>query len=665
MGHIVFRFTFVMVLFVLSAGREASGQATAILFRYLPEGDAFTSSVVLEDVEEGPFIDPVEFAARNPGGWGMTAPSSAEFEAPASRIRSVQTEDFSQPLGPQMTVEVWFRGQASNQTSTLISNRVSESDGFTIGLERDTPYLEFAVENSTYRLDAESAIEVDENAWVAATIMYWQGTLTLRLYVDGVLHAELEEQPSIPSPYAIAHPVMIGTSATGDPGSPTLTGTFTGQLFAALIKGYAATDAYLNSGIPHDGGAYFGLPSYHDYPLDDQRLPADLRIQSSPVDIQERFFLPYANDLYIPQGTATRIEEIDGEDVPFVYVSYYHRTRLGTIELQHSIVVEMNGRTGLVRRTFRLMGQLAYSHAGGVAFSHGALYVSSAGVLERYPLPDWDASNPVKYVDLFPDRDGTIQTPSKASFVSAFRDTLWVGDYRTSSDTAPFLFAHALDQNGRPDPDPVYRFPLPRRIQGVDLIESPRGTVVVLSRNRTSTTAELLRYRLDALSTTSVVSPDSVVIMPHGIEDLSFLPDGTLWTNSESGTDYYQRKSSGAWSSFYPFVYSIPASSILGAPLPTNRDELPLGSDLDVEVFPNPFIDTLRISLSGGGDSDGVMSVFVVDLLGRRVATIAGGIRSGQAHHLTWDEILLPAGMYFAVIEHGSRRTVKPIFRTN
>ena len=125
MNHIVLRCTLVLVLFVLSAGLEASGQATAILFRYLPEGADFTSSVILEEVEEGPFLDPIEFAARNPGGWGMRAPSSAEFEAPGSRIRSLKIEDFSQPFGPQMTAEVWFRGQESNQTSSLLSNRVS------------------------------------------------------------------------------------------------------------------------------------------------------------------------------------------------------------------------------------------------------------------------------------------------------------------------------------------------------------------------------------------------------------------------------------------------------------------------------------------------------------------------------------------------------------
>ncbi len=656
-----FKLIFITVLFVLSAGHKASGQATAVLFRYLPEGASLSSSVITDNVEEGPFLDPVEFAARNPGGWGMTAPSTAEFESVQSTIRSQETESFSQPLGPQFSMEIWFRGQDSGQTSSLLSNRVDSSGGFTIGLSNDVPYFEFAIQDSTYRLNAEHPVATEINVWVAATIKYWQGTLTLRLFVDGVSQSEHAVDLSIPSPYAFSHPIMIGSSAAGDPSDPSLTGTFTGHVFAASVKAYETPEEYVTSGIPHDGSPYFGLPSYHDYDLDNQRLPADLRIQSSPVEIKDRFFLPYANDLYIPQGTASRVETSDSEDIPYVYVSYYHRTRQGTIRLQHSIVAEINAQTGMVRRAFRLMGQLSHSHAGGVAYSHGALYISSESILERYPLPDWDPSNPQKYVDLQADSDGTIQTPSKASFVSAFRDTLWVGDYRTSSDVAPYLFAHALDEQGRPDPTPSYRFPLPRRIQGVDLIEGPRGTVVVLSRNRTSTTAELLRYRREDLSPSVLVDPDSVIIMPHGIEDLSFLPDGSLWTNSESGTDYYQRKSSGAWASFYPFVYSIPASAVLGSPMPTSREHGPFIPDLEADVFPNPFNNTLRISLNEQFSES--VSVYIFDALGRRIATLAQNVPSNGSLELQWDATRIPAGAYFTVIESGHKRIVTSIIR--
>ena len=65
-------------------------------------------------------------------------------------------------------------------------------------MENDIPFLEFDLQSSTYRLDADRPVEIDENTWVAATIFYWQGALTLRLFVDGVLQDDLVEQLSIP-----------------------------------------------------------------------------------------------------------------------------------------------------------------------------------------------------------------------------------------------------------------------------------------------------------------------------------------------------------------------------------------------------------------------------------------------------------------------------------
>jgi hypothetical protein len=82
-------------------------------------------------------------------------------------------------------------------------------------------------------------------------------------------------------------------------------------------------------------------------------------------------------------------------------------------------------------------------------------------------------------------------------------------------------------------------------------------------------------------------------------------------------------------------------------------------------VFPNPFVDTLNISLSGSGGADGAVSVFVVDLLGRRIATVAESIRAGEVVKVTWNAADMPAGMYFTVVDDGSRYTVKPVIRSN
>ena len=147
-------------------------------------------------------------------------------------------------------------------------------------------------------------------------------------------------------------------------------------------------------------------------------------------------------------GGLDRFDVTGGDTTAFVYVAYYHMTRSGRAETLPSVVAEIDAATGHLRRGFRLTGRLGHSHVGGIAYAAGALYVSSAGWLERYPLPAYDPDGPA-LLDLAADVDGTMQTGSKASFVSAHRDTLWVGDYRTNSDPAPYLFGYPLGPDGR------------------------------------------------------------------------------------------------------------------------------------------------------------------------------------------------------------------------
>ena len=67
----------------------------------------------------------------------------------------------------------------------------------------------------------------------------------------------------------------------------------------------------------------------------------------------------------------------------------------------------------------------------------------------------------------------------------------------------------------------------------------------------------------------------------------------------------------------------------------------------------------------GKAAADRLVSVFVVDLLGRRVATLAESIRAGEVVKVTWNAADVPAGMYFTVVDDGSRYTVKPVIRSN
>lgn len=321
----------------------------------------------------------------------------------------------------------------------------------------------------------------------------------------------------------------------------------------------------------------------------------------------------------------------------------------------------MDAETGHVRRTFRLMGELEFSHAGGIAYVDGAIYVSSSSTLERYPLPPYDP-DASPYVDLAADPTGTISVYGRASFVSAFRDTLWVGDWRPSGTEAPYLYGYPLGADGRPSGGDPAIYALPRSVQGVDLFDVEGQTYVFFSRNRSQSRgeAEILRVRREALQRWSEPEIDSTITVPYGIEDLSFFPDGTLWTNSESGADYYQRSSS-AWPVFYPFVYSLPSEAVLGVSFGTRRADEPAGGRVRLGAAPNPFRGrtTLTLDLARAG----TVRLRVQDVLGREVATLFDGPAPAGSTDIVWDSTAHAAGVYVVVVETEEGRVSRPITR--
>ncbi len=644
-----------LALLVLAALLASPGaRAADVVFRYLPGRAALSTAVVSSGVEEGPYLAPRDLPARGPGGWGLQAPLAAEFEAPGSTLRSEAAEPLSQPFGPRLTAEAWVVLTAAAGRTVLVSNQVSGEGTFTLGLDGARPFFEARVAGEALRLDAEVEVAPGAPVWVAATLEFDIGTQTLALdlYVDGRPAGSQSRALAVPSPFPIARPFFVGTEATGTPESYTMTGRLSGQLLAATVRDYVADAAYLTSSVPFDGGPYLGLPDYHDYPLSAGLMPMDQRILDNQSTIRHRFFVPYVNDEFVPQGTATHVSDA----ASLVYLSYYHLTRSGLTGQRRSIVAEIDAETGHVRRTFRLMGELEFSHAGGIAYVDGALYVSSAGTLERYPLPAYDP-DASPYADLPADPTGTISVYGRASFVSAHRDTLWVGDWRPSGTEAPYLYAYPLGADGRPAGGEPAIYALPRSVQGVDLFDVGGQTYVFFSRNRSQSRgeAEILRVRRGALQRWSEPAIDSTITVPYGIEDLSFFPDGTLWTNSESGADYYQRSSS-AWPVFYPFVYSLPAEAVLGVPFETGRADAPAGGRVGLGAAPNPFRGrtTLTLDLARAG----VARVRVVDALGREVATLLDGPGPAGPTAVVWDSTGRAPGVYVVVADaEGDRAT--------
>ncbi len=655
---------FLLVLLVAALpAREA--RAAGVIFRYLPGQPTLSSSVVAANLQAGIYLDPRDLVARGPGGWGLRAPYTAEFQAPGATLRSTETAALSQALGPRLTAEVWIKHAASNGRVTLLNNQISGSGSFDLGLDGATPYFILLAGGREIRVDAGDALADGETAWIAATARFDVSSqrLHLTLYVNGHVAGTTAADLSIPSPYVIARPFFVGTEATGTPDTFTLEGRFTGHLFAALVRDYVAADAYLTSSVPLDGSFYHGLPAFHDYDLGTFHLPMDQRIRAEVATTRHRFFVPYVNDEFVPQGTATHVEVHGSDTTALVYLAYYHLTRDGKTGQRRSMIAEMDAATGHVRRTFRLMGTLGYSHAGGIAYVKDALYVSSSSTLERYPLPAYEGPDAPRYLDLAADASGTISVYGRASFVSEHRDTLWVGDWRTASQNAPYLYGYPLASDGRPVPGGAPQiYALPRGVQGVDFFVHRGETYAFMSRNVSQSrgVAEILRVPRSRLERWREPTPDSSITVPYGIEDLSFFPDGTLWTNSESSADYYQ-KSASAWSVFYPFVYSLPARAIFGEDVVTSAIPSPAasGETLRLTSAPNPFraATTLTVDIPTAG----MARLRVTDVLGRHVTTLFDGPVAAGTRHVRWDAAGHAAGLYFVVLETPSGRVVQAV----
>ncbi len=642
----------VVAVVVLSANQV---DAAGVVFRYLPGAAELSSTVESRFVEVGPFLDPREREARWPGGWGYDPIWAAEFEGASSTMWGGPIANVNQPAGPRLTAEVWLRLLDSDTHHTLLSNRIGSRDGFTLGLESRVPYFMVVIAGIVYRIVGSEEVLTGQDVWIAATAEYtFSNSLILRIYRDGKLEAEESMPATIASPYVIPRTFFVGTEATGTENAPSLKGTINGLLFAAVVRDYVAHPLYLTTSAPFDGSAYFGMPAFHDYEIGGFSLPMDQRIDSYSTPVIHRFFLPHVNDAFIPQGTAVLSDEA-GQAI-LVYVSYYHRTRTNRLATKRSIVVEIDVDKSRVRRTFRLNGRLKTAHVGGVAIVGEAIYVASEGMVERYRLPRYEETGS-RYVDLLPDTDGSREVQSKASFVSSFQDTLWVGDYRTASQQQPYLYGYPLDGAGLivQGASPV-RYPIPRRIQGTDFHEVGNTVYVFMARNRNSREAEVLRFKRSDLRSDTTPVWEASITFPHGIEDLAFSPDGTLWTNSESGTDFYQR--AAGWSTFYPFVYGVTISELLvhvGSTLP---GQVAL-SDLRLEVFPNPAADQLRINYVL--DRPSAVRLQVIDLLGREVKKVVYSEQESGNHRVTWTIDNLAPGTYMLVLEAAGRRVHQPI----
>ena len=137
-------------------------------------------------------------------------------------------------------------------------------------------------------------------------------------------------------------------------------------------------------------------------------------------------------------------------------------------------------------------------------------------------------------------------------------ERLWLGSFSTSSGAN--LCTVAVDADGRLG-EVLDRWALPTtKVQGVLSLGDDQ---VLLSQSYGSSDRALYLWRLDSDTYAPVLGG------PSGFEDLALSPEGLIWTSSESGGRYFQKRfqenilCGPNWNDLYPYAMALDLSAIL------------------------------------------------------------------------------------------------------
>ena len=135
---------------------------------------------------------------------------------------------------------------------------------------------------------------------------------------------------------------------------------------------------------------------------------------------------------------------------------------------------------------------------------------------------------------------------------------LWIGTFSTS--TGATVCAVDLQQNGDLGTG-IARWALPiSKVQGVLALDDGR---VLLSQSYGNNDSALYVWTPGEASATKVLSG------PAGFEDLAQSPEGLIWTASESGARYFQKRDdensscSSNWTDLYPYAFALEPAQFL------------------------------------------------------------------------------------------------------
>jgi DNA-binding beta-propeller fold protein YncE len=247
--------------------------------------------------------------------------------------------------------------------------------------------------------------------------------------------------------------------------------------------------------------------------------------------IGTRIWVPGFDEGYVPQGLTFAEEQI--------LVSFYRSTDV-KISTGTSRVYRIDPKTGIVTGQFDL--PLDVGHPGGLAYAgNDALYVANLGTIYKLDLKkaieDGNCERAV-ISQVFVDKS------MGPSFITYDGRHLWFGKYSRSSK--PKIFKVDSDRpypENHIHPDSVlFSFNIDTRSQGATFDKdgylwlSQSGSKWGKLQKVDSSNGKVLKeYKLMA-----------------GLEDLSFSPDGKLWSVSEAGTLRWFN-----WDTSYPLIFEI------------------------------------------------------------------------------------------------------------
>jgi len=587
----------------------------AVIYRYNSDyvnSDSRQTPVHITNVSVDTRWDDAEETARGNEGWGYSNNKTSYFFQDSSSIKSMS--NVSQTfVGPHtFSGELWIKPHANNGQLLYWGDSVSSQS---IGLSIDSNYIYLAhmLDDQSYELIANSSLMLNKWSHIIWHSIVSADSINLGIIINGQLINEQSYNIN-PTGYVIYNaPITIGYRS-----NDTLS-SYRGELYSANIKNYFFLNDYINSSPSFDGSAYCGIPNYFDYSIGSSSFGVDRKITINPTEVDFTVFVPYQNDDFIPQGV-TNIDEGENflsDSSNMVYISLYYKNENGITGLRNSIIVELDPENAYsVRRCFRLQGVQKIAHNGGIAYHNNNIYVASNYKIEKYEIPTFD-SNGDKYIDLYSNDNNVYSVSSKASYVTYFEDSLWIGDYRGSNENdIPYLFGYPINASGdivTPSNPAIYR--MPSRTQGVAWLRVGSERKLFISQsNGGSNYSSIYRCDINGLSYENVPEVDTVYNIPAGAEDISFNRYGDLITVSESAAKYFN------WNMFYPFVYSIPNQTLIEGidnGLGSIIDSDLLIKSYDFRAYPNPFNNKIQIYIDT--EETGLADLRIHNMLGQQI----------------------------------------------